>query len=295
MESPFFSGIDSLKGFIEADFAAHAKRPADTTDWMIDKSPGSNGYSEIAYDIGLEPLIRSIPDPLGKLPEIGHITRNRYGAEVLNTRLLPIVDVDHKLSDETDPRLFNGQFIGTYCDGPELKEACEFLAGGGRKERMTEHHAFHDTKAARQASTLAYLSNYAIDAPGEWLIEETAELQIAIYGTCGGYRLVFNQPMPLRSGRLETASGVMKFLYADPRYADICVEQRLYRARLTPKPWRPWESSRVVQLTGTVVNGEYQEDRKPQFADLRLAALSAIHSGPYEATPQQEPAVAVAA
>ncbi len=57
-----------------------------------------------------------------------------------------------------------------------------------------------------------------------------------LYGTYAGWRVIITAPTyPAGSGE---SWELMRTLGADPRYMKLCDEQKCYRARLTPKPWR---------------------------------------------------------
>jgi hypothetical protein len=56
-----------------------------------------------------------------------------------------------------------------------------------------------------------------------------------VYNTCAGYRVICtSKPMKVNTLSLS----LMRFLYADPRYAAMCERDKNYRARLSPKPHR---------------------------------------------------------
>ena len=65
---------------------------------------------------------------------------------------------------------------------------------------------------------------------------ENADLGFRLYKTAVGFRLA------VEGRRLEPdgprARTLMGFFNADRLYANLCVSQKCYRARLTPKPWR---------------------------------------------------------
>ena len=122
------------------------------------------------------------------------VTRNRYGAEVLNSEETCFIDIDHVR------RTFG-----------ELWRA---LFGGARSQE--------DVLAARMEALLSQ--------------SENADLGFRLYKTAAGFRLA------VEGRRLEPdgprARTLMGFFNADRLYANLCVSQKCYRARLTPKPWR---------------------------------------------------------
>ena len=119
------------------------------------------------------------------------ITRNRYGALVLNTESLTILDIDqHRKS---------------------------FLEALGFRER--------DNKAA----ILEDLEKLAARP-------EYASLGFRVYETLKGMRAIvtgaYFDPVSA-DGR-----ALLERTHSDPLFAKLCVKQKCYRARLTPKPQR---------------------------------------------------------
>jgi len=119
------------------------------------------------------------------------VTRNRYGARVLNTETVTIVDIDHHR--------------------PTFLEALGF-----RKR---------DNKAAIVEDLEKLASRPEYSAFG-----------FRVYETLMGARLI------VTGAYIDPASAQGKALFsqahADPMFAKLCVKQRCYRARLTPKPHR---------------------------------------------------------
>ena len=122
------------------------------------------------------------------------VTRNHYGAEVLNSEEICFIDIDHI------HRTFG--------------ETWRMLFGGARLPE--------DVLAARIDALLSR--------------SENADLGFRLYKTAAGFRLA------VEGRRLEPdgprARTLMRFFNADHLYANLCISQKCYRARLTPKPWR---------------------------------------------------------
>lgn len=127
------------------------------------------------------------------------ITRNSYGCLVLNTAQLLFVDVD----------------LG---EAPKVGGFLNRLFGS---EKAVAAHA-----AARKA-VLDQAENWVRHRPGwNW----------RIYDTRAGLRLAAtHQPFHPSDPQCVTA---FQALNADPLYRKLCENQRCFRARLTPKPWR---------------------------------------------------------
>jgi hypothetical protein len=128
------------------------------------------------------------------------VTRNSYGCLVLNSADLMFVDVD----------------------APEAK-ASSFLAGlfGFRKldqERRPDEFP---------NQVLARVNDWVSRFPGwGWRVYRTR---------CGIRLMATHQPVSAADPICQTAFEVFK---ADPLYRKLCVSQKCFRARLTPKPWR---------------------------------------------------------
>ncbi|HEX5995286.1 MAG TPA: hypothetical protein VFY84_09120 [Jiangellales bacterium] len=132
------------------------------------------------------------------------VTRNRYGAEVLNTDRILIADVDL----------------------PELEKR----AGGDLLRRLLRRSAPAPDPAAEPAPVverLGTLANWADANPG---------LGVVVYRTASGLRVFV-------TGIVDPASSaqghdILTELGADPIYRELCRTHGTFRARLTPKPWR---------------------------------------------------------
>ncbi|GAB4319557.1 MAG: hypothetical protein Kow0059_13630 [Candidatus Sumerlaeia bacterium] len=154
------------------------------------------------YGYGTRPLreeiLETIPDD--KAPEpVAIITRNRYGAQVLNTARLLFLDVDVSVPRPTFGRRLRGLFG----------------AGGG--------------------VSLDSAVQGALDALREAL-RRYGGASFRVYRTAAGLRAIAVDrefdPAGREAKDLMTATGT------DPAFARLCAAQNSFRARLTPKPWR---------------------------------------------------------
>lgn len=128
------------------------------------------------------------------------ITRNAYGALVLNCERTFFIDVDLEEPKPTSSvaRLV-GSLFGRKPAEPEPPETAALV-------RLKEWLASHDdwgVRIYRTRSGLRYLVTHATFEPGGVESEEA-----------------------------------MRFLGADVQYVRLCRAQQCFRARLTPKPWR---------------------------------------------------------
>ena len=132
------------------------------------------------------------------------LTRNRYGAEVLNTDRVLIADVDL----------------------PELDES---TADGWLRRMFRRSTPSADPRAEPPSvvERLATLADWARTNPG---------LGVIVYRTASGLRVfVTGIGEPVSSAHGEQ---VLTELGADPIYRELCRTHGTFRARLTPKPWR---------------------------------------------------------
>jgi hypothetical protein len=207
------------------------------------------------YSYGRNPLreeiIQSIKNADGN--EIGIITRNGYGALVLNSAQAMFIDIDF----------------------PE-KSAQEILAGGIGK-------LFG--KKPVPSPELTYLQNIE-----QWS-KRNPSLGLRIYRTFGGLRcLITNEVFdPTQPSSLD----LMRGFQSDPLYLTLCKQQESFRARLTPKPWRcgadqppsryPWGDIQQEQRYRQWENTYNQ--KSALFTTCRLVK----ELGPAETHPDVEP------
>jgi hypothetical protein len=155
------------------------------------------------YAYGRGPLREEVLDELvvgGATVAV--VTRNRYGALVLNTDGVLVADLD------LPPR-------------PRRGLLDRLLRRGGDEP---------GEEAARAAAEAA-----VIDRVREWAAQHP-DVRVRTYRTRAGFRaLVAGRPLPPAS---TEAAQVLAALGTDRLYVELCRQYRCYRARLTPKPWR---------------------------------------------------------
>lgn len=146
-----------------------------------------------AYAYGSRPIREEILETIGEGPEPRAVlTRNRYGATVLNAARLLFLDVD--LPEDGGGSGFLGKLFGG--KSPE-ETALEKLRGA---------------------------------------LEKSGKGAFRLYRTAGGFRA-------LATGREFDPAGseaqeLMRATGTDPWFVRLCLAQKSFRARLTPKPWR---------------------------------------------------------
>ena len=145
------------------------------------------------YEYGSRPIREEILETIGP-PDAPRavITRNRYGAQVMNAARLLFLDVD--LDETGAPPAFIGKLFGL--KSPEtaaLERLRKALADAGKGT-------------------------------------------FRIYRTAAGFRALAPGREFDPAGR-ETQD-LMKATGTDPFFVRLCLAQKSFRARLTPKPWR---------------------------------------------------------
>jgi hypothetical protein len=129
------------------------------------------------------------------------VTRNRYGAEVLNTDRLLIADVDIPELERPSGGLFRRLFRRS--DPPPVGEP---------------------PVVARRLERVA-----------AWA-QANPSLGVIVYRTASGLRVfVTGVPEPTTS---DQGTRILAELDTDPIYRELCRLNETFRARLTPKPWR---------------------------------------------------------
>lgn len=157
-------------------------------------SAGPYGYADRA-------LREEIIEELSEANDLSAvITRNSYGALILNTNRVMFVDVDYPVPS------VRGLFR-TLWDSLRGKPA--------------------PPPTNRDKQMLARFDQVVLSRP---------ELGIRIYRTAGGYRLLVTSHTydPVSNEALDLLSA----FGSDPLYVKLCKVQECFRARLSAKPWR---------------------------------------------------------
>ena len=154
-----------------------------------------------AYSYGERPLREEIVQVISnrRKNEIALVTRNSYGALVLNAANAMFIDIDF----DPSPGSLSGCLLGIF------------------------GNLFRKKRAARENEQIQGIQRWA---------EAHRELGIRVYRTYAGLRcLITNLTFdPVHPNTTE----MMKELVCDPLYIKLCRQQECFRARLTPKPWR---------------------------------------------------------
>lgn len=191
--------------------------------------PGAAVGSDIEYYPARrlpEELLEEIHAPNGAL--IAAITRNRYGAAVLNTDAVLISDIDLPASSRPPARgkrgLLSRLFGGGGADAAAEPDP-DALGLPGPGERGDAH-----------ARIVQRIEGFAQAHP---------ELGMRSYRTRNGFRVLLTGAGAEPTG--DRAQELMAELHSDRLYMLLSRVHDSYRARLTPKPWRI-EVDRFEQL-----------------------------------------------
>lgn len=168
------------------------------------------------------------------------ITRNSYGALVLNAARAFFIDVDIDAADGPRPAASSSSSPMTPGDpmaaARELVDALPLPGGvksilgglfGSKPARPAAPPPPPAAPADPASAALDRLRRYVAAHP-EW--------RVRVYRTSAGLRyLVTHDTFSPTAPETQAA---MNALGADPQYVKLCQVQKTFRARLTPKPWR---------------------------------------------------------
>lgn len=155
--------------------------------------------------------------------DVAVVTRNRYGAEVLNTDRVLIADVDRDL----EPRAVGLDAVR------EIGKRLSSLFG---RRVPAAGQPVEAPKLGPEQQAIADVERWAAGHPG---------YGVRTYRTATGLRVIVTGAQAPPSS--ELARRLMGELGSDPLYVELCTQHDTYRARLTPKPWRAGWRSPVVR------------------------------------------------
>jgi len=187
-----------------------------------------------AYDYGENSPLREERLRDVQLPD-GHaiITRNAYGALILNVENVMFVDIDLAHDDRSASAA--GRHTRAFADQPEMFSFQWFVNLIMEKVFGTPPASSRLQAAAPPSAPSAPQSYPALEAADRWAAQHPGTVFRA-YQTKSGYRLIAmhdtfapDAPETLR---------ILQELGCDPVYIRLCKNQQSFRARLTPKPWR---------------------------------------------------------
>jgi len=164
------------------------------------------------------------------------VTRNVYGALVLNTDQLMFVDVDRK--EQPKAASGGGGFLGSLFGKPKAPEPAPADDQIEVIRRVAERHG----------------------------------LSARLYETAAGYRVIVTSA-PFKAGTNETEVLLAEF-QADPLYMRLCRLQESFRARLTPKPFRIEYANPPVEFPFETPADQAKHDRWVAGYDAKSAPFA---------------------
>lgn len=180
---------------------AKARAEAGAAKLAVARSSSSSRHGRYEYGHRLlrEPIVEELA--LDENESRAVITRNSYGALVLNTTSACFVDID--LDENESPVKKPGFFASLF-------------GARGNEESLV-----------REKSSLDRLDTW---------FSRNSSWGARLYRTKGGFRLLITSRLldPVASSTEQ----IFGELQADPLYCRLCKSQESFRARLTPKPWR---------------------------------------------------------
>jgi hypothetical protein len=217
---------------------------------IADRIRGGAGFPE-RYAYGDRPLREEVVTEFAAgaagsavdAPEAA-ITRNSYGALVLNAAPAFFIDVDVDASDRPQPSGSSSSSSSSSVPmGDPMAAARELVDAlpipGGVKSILGG--LFGSKPAARPAAppppppAPANPASAALDRLRRYVAAHP-EWRVRVYRTSAGLRYLVTHDV--FSPTDPAAQAAMRELGADPQYIKLCQVQKTFRARLTPKPWR---------------------------------------------------------
>jgi hypothetical protein len=152
-----------------------------------------------------EPILQVLSSSDQGTPR-GVVTRNSYGCMVLKTARMFIADVDRRPTEAGEPRA----------------GILQSLFSRNRKRAETENG--RDLQASSVLQRVVEL------------VGRDSNGLAFVYQTAGGLRIILAH-REIDPCSAEAAQ-MLGFIGSDPLYLRLCRNQKSFRARLTPKPWR---------------------------------------------------------
>jgi hypothetical protein len=197
------------------------------------------------------------------------ITRNRYGAAVLNTDSLLIADVDLPAALVARSRRGSAHGAGPGAGrgaggqrpsllgrlfGRRAQAPAAAADGAGAAPGADATAGTGASAGARDGADDASGASDALDAtPEAAAVRERVESfagahpdwGVHLHRTAAGFRVLISGTGMAPTS--EQARGILDELGSDPLYVRLCAAQGSYRARLAPKPWRVGRSALGVR------------------------------------------------
>ena len=182
-----------------------------------------------------EEVVRELPGLGGAEAPDAAITRNSYGALVLNAARAFFIDVDvedagPRPQQQASPAATPAQSLWGLVDSLPIPGGLRSIVDSFRPPASSGGGPAAPPPAATGDPTSA-----ALDRLRGWVMARP-EWRVRVYRTYAGLRyLVTHAPFSPTDAAVQAA---MRALGTDPQYVRLCQVQKSFRARLTPKPWR---------------------------------------------------------
>jgi hypothetical protein len=185
---------------------------------------------KVAYNAAGLPIREEVLERHGETV----VTRNSYGARCLNTPNVLFADIDFPPRQHWSVLLFllvllvPAGLLAFSWKAAFASFVLMFLA-------VSSVFAWFD-RQARQTGNLYEASERAALARVERFVERRPEWEVRVYRTPAGLRvLATHRTLDPHEPEVEEC---FRELAVDPLYARMCRNQKCFRARVSPKPWR---------------------------------------------------------
>jgi hypothetical protein len=206
---------------------------------IADRIQRGAGFPE-RYAYGDRPLreevVRELPAGIGdtEAPDAA-LTRNSYGALVLNASHAFFIDVDVAQADTPSSSSRASSSSSAQNPADAVWDVVESLPMPGALKSIFGSIRKATTPPAAPPPPPADPQSAALGRLRQWVASHP-EWRVRVYRTHSGLRyLVTHAPFGPTD---PDAQAGMTALGADPQYVKLCAVQKSFRARLTPKPWR---------------------------------------------------------
>ncbi|MBV9772773.1 MAG: hypothetical protein JO040_02425 [Gemmatimonadetes bacterium] len=196
------------------------------------------GFPE-RYSYGDRPLREEVEREFpaadgGDAPEAA-ITRNSYGALVLNAARVFFIDVDVPRAEKpVAVSSSSSSSLWSLIEGVLGRERIDALPGV-LLSLLESVLGPRGSVAPAAPSASADSASPALDRLRRW-ISSHPDWRVRVYRTHSGLRYLVTHALFTPTD--AAAQEAMTALGADPQYVRLCRAQKSFRARLTPKPWR---------------------------------------------------------
>jgi hypothetical protein len=260
--SPRGSSITAQKWHWSDESEDDARRKAeDRLEIMLSRIHAGEPWPR-RYDYGenmplREERIREIDLP-GTSAAI--ITRNAYGALVLNAEQVMFVDIDE---DNEGKQEASPACSRDHGGEPPMFSVEWFIRLVMEKVFGSDKSLAGNTNPPPDMQPAPISQHHPKLHPAEQWVARHPDWGFRVYQTKSGYRLLATHALfqPDAPATLDA----MRDLGCDPVYVRLCKNQKSFRARLTPKPWRLGGFHGWRRITSHTHKFPYSEAAKPDI------------------------------